>query len=228
MKNDRLPAVAEPCKSWVGRDVGRQLVDRRTVTPLRQVRFPGAARDFPPRVHIQCRLSYDVRTTSCAIVYINTCAHDKDPVVHVRVRWIMETLKHPACTVGWVARLCRSLLSPGKATRISHGRRSPIGTMQLQKVKSERTIRATATTTTAVATAAKQTQTKTLVQKTDISQSSWTDWTREKNGYFIILLPKLALGRPCQQQPETERERRGGGSMDVISRRGCFTLKYRP
>ena len=34
----------------------------------------------------------------------------------------METLKHPACTVGWVARLCRSWLSPGKATRISHGR----------------------------------------------------------------------------------------------------------
>ena len=27
----------------------------------------------------------------------------------------METLKHPACTVGWVARLCRSWLSPGKA-----------------------------------------------------------------------------------------------------------------
>ena len=25
---------------------------------------------------------------------INSCAHDKDPVVHVRGRWIMETLKH--------------------------------------------------------------------------------------------------------------------------------------
>ena len=25
----------------------------------------------------------------------------------------METLEHPACTVGWVARLCRSWLSPG-------------------------------------------------------------------------------------------------------------------
>ena len=30
--------------------------------------------------------------------------------------------KHPACTVGWVARLCRCWLSPGKATRISRGR----------------------------------------------------------------------------------------------------------
>ena len=35
---------------------------------------------------------------------------------------IMETLKHPACTVGWVARRCRSWLSPGNATRISHGK----------------------------------------------------------------------------------------------------------
>ena len=42
--------------------------------------------------------------------------HVKDPVVHVRVQWIVETLKHPACTVGWVARLCRIWVSPGKAT----------------------------------------------------------------------------------------------------------------
>ena len=27
----------------------------------------------------------------CAIACINICAHVKDPVVHVRVRWIMET-----------------------------------------------------------------------------------------------------------------------------------------
>ena len=47
----------------------------------------------------------------------------------------METLKHPACTVGWVARLCRTqLVFPGKATRISHGR-NPNGTMQLFKKK---------------------------------------------------------------------------------------------
>ena len=35
-----------------------QLVEHRTVTPLTQVRFPGAARDFSPRVNFQCRLSY--------------------------------------------------------------------------------------------------------------------------------------------------------------------------
>ena len=96
-----------------GGDVA-QLVDRRTSTPLRQVRFPGAARDFSPRVNFQCRLSYGVRTPPCATACINICAHVKNPVVHVRVRWIMETLKHQACTVGWVAQLCRSWLSSGK------------------------------------------------------------------------------------------------------------------
>ena len=59
-------------------------------------------------------LSYGVRTPPCVIACIYICAHVKDPVVHVRVRWIMETLKHPACTVGWAARLWRSWLSLGK------------------------------------------------------------------------------------------------------------------
>ena len=110
-----------------------QLVEHRTGTLPTQVRFPGAAKDFSPRVNFQCRLSYRVRTPPCAIAGISICAHVKDPVVHVRVRWticahvkdpavqvrvrwIMETLKHPACTVGWIARLCRRWLSPGKAT----------------------------------------------------------------------------------------------------------------
>ena len=96
-----------------GGDVA-QLVEHRTVTPLTQVRFPGAAKDFLPRVNFQCRLSYGVRRPPCAIACIYICAHVKDPVVPVRVRWAIETLKHPACTVGWVARLCRSWLSPGK------------------------------------------------------------------------------------------------------------------
>ena len=70
-----------------------------------RVRFPSAARGFSPRVNFQCRLSYGVRTASCAIACINICARVKDPVVHVGVRWTKETLKHPACTVDWVARL---------------------------------------------------------------------------------------------------------------------------
>ena len=61
--------------------------------------------------------------------------HVKDPVVHVRVWWIIETLKHPACTVSWVARLCRSWLSPRKATRISYGKKIPLGQYSCKKLK---------------------------------------------------------------------------------------------
>ena len=65
-----------------------------------------------------------IRTAPSAITRIKIYAHVKDPVVHVRLRWIMETLKHPACTEGWLALLCRSWFSPGRTTRIFHGRYS--------------------------------------------------------------------------------------------------------
>ena len=98
------------------------LLEGQTGTPPTLVRFPGAAMDFSPRLNFQCRLSLCVRTCPCAIACIYTCAHVKDPVVHVRVRGIMESLKHPVRTVGWVPRLCCSWLSTGKATRVFHGR----------------------------------------------------------------------------------------------------------
>ena len=97
------------------RDVA-QLVKHRTGTLLTQVRIPGAARDFFPRVSFQCRLSYGVRTPPCARACINICAHVRDLVVHVRVWWIMETVKHPACTVRSVARLSQ-LAFPGKSNQ---------------------------------------------------------------------------------------------------------------
>ena len=96
------------------------MVEHRTGTSPTQVRFPGAARDFSPRVNFQCRLSYGVCTPPCAIACINICAHVKDPGAHVRVWWIMETLKHPACTAGWVARLCRRWFSPNVLWEKSH------------------------------------------------------------------------------------------------------------
>ena len=111
-------------------DVAQLVREHRTDPLPTQVRFPGAVRDFSPRVKFQCRLSYGVRTLPCAIACIYIHAHVKDPVVHIRVWWTMETLKHPACTVALVARLCRSWLSPGKPTRISH-KRNLIGTIQL-------------------------------------------------------------------------------------------------
>ena len=102
-----------------------QFVEHQSSTLLTQVRFPGAPRDFSPRVSFQCRLSYCVCTPPCAITCINICGHVKDLIVHVRVRWIKKILKHPACTT-----LCCSWLSLGKATQISHGR-NPIDTVQL-------------------------------------------------------------------------------------------------
>ena len=112
-----------------GGDVA-QSVEHRTGTLPTQNRFPGVARDFSPRVNFQCRLLRVSVHPPCAIACINICAHVKDPVVYVRGRWIIETLKHPACTVGWVARICRSWFSLGKATQILHSR-NPIGTIKL-------------------------------------------------------------------------------------------------
>ena len=79
-----------------------QLVECWTGTPLIQVWFPGAARDFSSLVNFQCRLLYSLHTSQCAIACIKIFAHVKDAVVHVRVQLIVETLKQPACTVGWV------------------------------------------------------------------------------------------------------------------------------
>ena len=104
-------------KGW---DVA-QLVERRTGTPLMQDRIPVAAGDFSPRVNFQCRLSYGVRTPPCAVACVSICEHVKGPVVHVKVRWIMETL-HPACTVGWVRLLSRGWFFPGKDPEFSMGK----------------------------------------------------------------------------------------------------------
>ena len=87
------------------------MVERRTGTPLTQVRFPGAAREFSP---FQCRLSNGVRTPPRAIACINIYVHVNDPVVTARDRWSTETLKHPACTVDWVSRLCAAGFPRGK------------------------------------------------------------------------------------------------------------------
>ena len=73
---------------------------------------------FHSQLSVQTLLRVSVHPL-CATACINICAHVKDPVVHVGVRWIMEILKHPACTVGWVARLCRSWLSPRKQPKFS-------------------------------------------------------------------------------------------------------------
>ena len=72
----------EKTAPWGG-DVA-QLVERRTGTPLTQVRLPGAARDFSPKVRFQCKHFYGVRTLPCATAGIYICVHVQDPVVHVK------------------------------------------------------------------------------------------------------------------------------------------------
>ena len=94
---------------WRSSSAGRAS-DRHTAEA---VPFPGAARDFSPKVNCQRRLLRCPYTPVCNRIYY-ICAHVKDPVVHVRAQCIMKTLKITACTVNWLTRLWRSWLSQGK------------------------------------------------------------------------------------------------------------------
>ena len=69
--------------------------------------------------------SYDVSTPMCATASINICAHVKDSLVHVRVQWITETLKHPACTVCWDVRLLLQLVFLGESNSNFSWKKSP-------------------------------------------------------------------------------------------------------
>ena len=97
---DTLDAESKDC---VGSSVDvAQLVERRTGTLLTQFSIPqcGEGFFFLP----ESTFSADSLTVSvhhCVQLHaIKICAHVKDPVVYVRVRWIMETLEHSACKVG--------------------------------------------------------------------------------------------------------------------------------
>ena len=130
MKNIRgfllVKARIKPLNGWGCSSLGR--ASDRHATDAGSI--PRCGKGFFSQSQLSVQTLTCVRVPPCAIACIYISAHVKDLVVHVRVRWIMETLKHPACTVGWVARLCRSWLSPGKAPQISHGR-NPIGTIRL-------------------------------------------------------------------------------------------------
>ena len=77
-------------------------------TKVLRMRLWSAVPPLPlPRVYTHTKRSY---------------THVKDPVVRMRVRWIMETLTNSACSIDWVARLCHSWLPPRKATEISFGK----------------------------------------------------------------------------------------------------------
>ncbi|KAK7110278.1 hypothetical protein V1264_014178 [Littorina saxatilis] len=49
----------------------------------------------PSQLCVQTLLG--VRTPPCVHASTRPSAHEKDPVIHVRVRWVIETRKYPAC-----------------------------------------------------------------------------------------------------------------------------------
>ena len=111
---------------------GMQLIWQSIGPARRRRRFDSPARQgtFLP----EATFSRDSLTVSvhppCAIARICICAHVQGSVVHVRVRWIMETLKTPSMRPSLGSTTLLRLAFPGKATRISHGK-NPIGTIQL-------------------------------------------------------------------------------------------------
>ena len=109
--------LTEQLDRWRCSSVGRASDQHTTGAGL----IPWCGKGFFSRVNFHCRLSYGVHTPSCAMACIKLCAHVKDPVVHVRVWWIVETLKDPACTVGRVERLCCSWLPQGKQPEFAMG-----------------------------------------------------------------------------------------------------------
>ena len=62
---------------WRRRDVA-QLVERRTGTPLRQVRFPGAARDFSSRVNLSMQTLFRCPYTPVSNrMHLHLCARER-------------------------------------------------------------------------------------------------------------------------------------------------------
>ena len=72
------------------------MVERRTGTLPTQVRFPGAAREFSPKVNFQCRLFYGVLAPPCAVACVNICAYVKDHVVCVKSSMDYSNTKTPS------------------------------------------------------------------------------------------------------------------------------------
>ena len=81
---------------------------------LMQVQFPGAARDFSPKVSFQCRLSYGVHTPPCAIECIKICAHVKDLAVHVKSSVDYRNTKTPSLRRSWGSTTLSQLAFPGE------------------------------------------------------------------------------------------------------------------
>ena len=113
-----------------------QLVEHGTWTPPTQVRFPGAARDFSPKVNFPCRLSYGVRTPPCTIARITS-------VPTLKIPWSMSEFdgygntKTPSMRRRLGSATLSQLAFAGESYPNFHGR-NPNGTIQLQKKKKKK------------------------------------------------------------------------------------------
>ena len=80
-----------------------QLLERRTQESWAEVRIPSG--EICLFVFFRVKNVVLTRCRCIPSVYTHTHewshTHGKDPVVHVRVRWITETWKDPACTKKW-------------------------------------------------------------------------------------------------------------------------------
>ena len=66
--------------------------------PTQTLRGGDVGSGFTSQSQLSHRLTFSVPTPPCAIACINICTQVKDPVVHVRIWWILATHKYPACT----------------------------------------------------------------------------------------------------------------------------------
>lgn len=112
------------------------LVELWTSTVLTQVQFLSVAKDCFPRAAFQCRLSFSVYTSPCAVACINIFTHIRASLVNVRVQSIMETIKKTPSMHQKVERLCRSWLSLWKPTQISPWEKSQWGNTVVKKKES--------------------------------------------------------------------------------------------
>ena len=103
-----------------GGDVAH-LAAHRTGTPMTQVRLPGEAREFSPRVNFQCRLSYGVPTAPSAVE--RSCSPCQSSVDYGNTKTLSVHRRLGSATLSQPA-------FPEETTRISHGRNST-GTIQL-------------------------------------------------------------------------------------------------
>ena len=110
------------------------MVERRTGRLSHRFDSPEWREIFLPESTFSADSLRCVCTPLCAISGTGICAHFKEPVVHISVRWIMETLKHPVCTVSWVVRPCCRWLSLGEQPESTMGE-IPKGQYSRKKLK---------------------------------------------------------------------------------------------